>query len=76
MSSTTKHEVVETSTARFPSDNGWMYYYCRTCPDLPSICAARFDSPAGFDDDGWRAAAEAFDAAHPHTEVIESHWAQ
>jgi hypothetical protein len=43
---------------------------------VPSVCAARFDSPTGFDNDGWAAALSSFRTAHPHAEVVESRWAQ
>ena len=71
-----EHVVVQTSTARHPSDNGWLYYYCKTCGPTHSVSAAEFSHESWFDHEGYGAALTAFNAAHPHTDVLRSQWAQ
>lgn len=70
------HVVIQTSTAKYPSDNGWLYYYCSTCKLYESICAASFDHGSWFDEEGYRLALEAFKVRHPHSEVRQAQWAQ
>lgn len=69
------HVVVLTSTARYPSENGWLYRYCQCSPN-DSVCAARFDHDGDFDHDGYREALEAFEKRHPNAQIVESRWAQ
>jgi hypothetical protein len=71
-----KHVVVRTSIARYPSENGWLYYYCQTCGPENSICAALFNHESGFDYDGYASALAVFNTAHPHSVILESQWAQ
>jgi hypothetical protein len=69
------HVIVLTSTALYPSDNGWPYRYCRCNPE-DAVCAAWFDHEDDFDYEGYRAALTAFQQRHPKAQAVESKWAQ
>ena len=70
------HEVVQTSTAQFPRDNGWLVYYCSSCKGVPTVCAASFSHGDRFDSEGYSTALDVFNMAHPHRDVLVSKWAQ
>ena len=68
--STADHIVIQTSTAQYPTDNGWLAYYCQCDPNGSFICAR------GHSFEEWGDMVERFNIAHPHESERRTQWAQ
>jgi hypothetical protein len=64
------HDVLLTSTARHPRENGWLIYTCQTCQI--SICAADYIGDNG----SYSIALTDFKLKHPCVNIRQSQWAQ